>query len=93
MTLLHGGRYVVWIFSGDLHAYQAHSKLHESKFLIIAMMARDFLVIPGTSVSVERLFSTSWQLCTEVRSSLKADTIMKVMLTKAWIKAGLFFFN
>ncbi|SJL11861.1 uncharacterized protein ARMOST_15272 [Armillaria ostoyae] len=81
------------IDQGDANDPLAWWKLHESKFPIITTMARDFLAIPGTSVSVERLFSTSRQLCTEVRSSLKADTIMKAMLTKAWIKAGLFFFN
>jgi hypothetical protein len=52
-------------------------------------MARDFLAIPGTSVSVDRLFSKSRHLCSDVRSSLKADTIMIAMLTKTWIKDGL----
>jgi hypothetical protein len=51
-------------------------------------MARDFLAIPGTSVSVERLFSRSRHLCHEAGGSMKAETIMKAMLTKMWIKAG-----
>ena len=37
---------------------------HERDFPIISRMARDFLAIPGASVSVERLFSKSRHLCT-----------------------------
>ncbi|KAJ6578546.1 hypothetical protein B0H19DRAFT_1338757 [Mycena capillaripes] len=43
-------------------------------------MAREFLAIPGTSVSVEHLFSKSHHSCHEAR-----ETIMKVMLMKMWI--------
>ncbi|KAF7362862.1 Dimer-Tnp-hAT domain-containing protein [Mycena venus] len=57
-------------------------------FPVVARMARDFLAIPGTSVSVERLFSKSRHLCHEAQGSMKAETIMKAMLTKMWIKAG-----
>jgi hypothetical protein len=53
-------------------------------------MARDFLAIPGTSVSVERLFSSARHLCHESRASLHANTISEAMLTKMWIKEGLF---
>ncbi|KAJ7344047.1 hypothetical protein DFH08DRAFT_635468, partial [Mycena albidolilacea] len=42
------------------------------------------------SVSVERLFLKSQHLCRETHSSMHADTIMKAILTKIWIKAGLF---
>jgi hypothetical protein len=52
-------------------------------------MARDFLAILGTTVSVERLFSKSRDLCHEARGSMKAEKIMRVILTKMWIKAGL----
>jgi hypothetical protein len=52
-------------------------------------MARDFLAIPGTSVSVERFFSRARHLCHESRASLKPKTITEAMLTKMWIKAGL----
>jgi hypothetical protein len=65
-------------------------QIHERDFPVIAAMARDFFAIPGTSVSVERLFSKSRHLCRETRSSMHAETIMKAMLTKMWIKAGLF---
>ena len=52
-------------------------------------MARDILAIPGTSVSVERLFSKARHLCTDVRSSLKAETITEAMCARCWIRDGL----
>ncbi|CDO75398.1 hypothetical protein BN946_scf184855.g1 [Trametes cinnabarina] len=60
-----------------------------NRFPIIARMARDFLAIPATSVSVERLFSSSRHLCTDVRASFKATTITEAMCVKHWIRAGL----
>ena len=53
-------------------------------------MARDYLAIPATSVSVERVFSKSRHICTDLRSSLKAETVTQALLTKAWIHSGLF---
>ncbi|RDB30671.1 hypothetical protein Hypma_005716 [Hypsizygus marmoreus] len=57
-------------------------KIHERDFPTVAKIAWDFLAIPGTSVS-------SRHFCAELRSSLKAKTIMQALLTKVWIKAGL----
>ena len=37
-------------------------KMHASEFPIIAQMARDYLAIPATSVSVERVFSVTTHL-------------------------------
>jgi len=56
-------------------------------------MARDFLAIPATSVSVERVFSKSRHICSDIRSSLKAETISEALLTKVWIRSGLFDVN
>lgn len=40
----------------------------------LSEIARDYLAVPATSVSVEQLFSASRLICTDVtRSSLKAD--------------------
>jgi hypothetical protein len=68
-------------------------KTHERDFPIIAAMAHDFFAIPGTSVSVERLFSSARQLCQDLRSCLLEGTIMEAMLTRAWLKAGLYKFR
>ena len=63
------------------------------RFPTIACMARDYLAIPGTSVSVEHTFSKSRHICTDLRSSLKARTVREALLTKTWIRAGLFKMN
>ncbi|TFY56694.1 hypothetical protein EVJ58_g7479 [Rhodofomes roseus] len=68
-------------------------KEHAHKFPVIASMARDFLAIPGASVSVECLFSASRHLCVDTRSSLKAETISEAMCSKQWLKDGLFKFD
>jgi hypothetical protein len=65
-----------------------HTKENEATFPVIARMALDFLACPGSSVAVERLFSSSRHLCRDLRSSLKAETIMEGMCTKTWIKEG-----
>jgi len=75
---------------GDPNEPLAWWKIHASEYPTVARMARDFLAIPGTSVSVERLFSKSRHLCSDLRSSLLAPTIMRAMLSKCWIKDGLF---
>ena len=56
-------------------------------------MAWNYLAIPGTSVSAERTFSKSQHICTDLRSSLKAETVTQVLLTKTWIHSGLFEMN
>ena len=63
---------------------------HATEFPIIARMARDFLAIPATSVSVERVFCMSRHICSNLRSSLKEKTITMALLTKVWIRSGLF---
>lgn len=63
---------------------------NEGSFPVISRMAKDFLAIPATSVSVERPFSKSRHICTDLRSSLKEQTIKEALLSKVWIKSGLF---
>lgn len=63
-------------------SYQDHAK----EFPVIAKMAQDFLAVMGTSVSVERLFSSSRHICRDTRSSLKADSITNLLLAKKWLQ-------
>ena len=63
---------------------------HERDFPILSRMARDFLAIPGSSVSVERLFSKSRHLCTDLRGSLKAETVTEAMCARQWLRDGLY---
>ena len=65
-------------------------QIHAAEFPIIARMAQDFLAIPATSVSVERVFSKSRHICSSLRSSFKEKTISMALLTKVWIWSGLF---
>ena len=65
-------------------------QIHAVEFPVIARMARDYLAIPATSVAVERVFSKSRHICANLRSSLKEKTIMMALLTKVWIRSGLF---
>jgi hypothetical protein len=56
-------------------------------------MARNLLAIPATSVSVEGVFSKSRHICTDLRSSLKAETVTQALLSKVWIRSGLLNMN
>ena len=40
----------------------------------------------GTSVSVERLFSSSLHICRDTQSSLKAESITNLLLAKKWLQ-------
>ncbi|EIN05707.1 hypothetical protein PUNSTDRAFT_73901 [Punctularia strigosozonata HHB-11173 SS5] len=63
--------------------------MNQHTFPVLSRMARDYLAIPATSVSVERVFSKSRHICSDLRSSLQAETIKKALLTKVWIQSGL----
>ena len=65
-------------------------KTYGGSFPVLSRLARDFLAIPATSVSVERTFSQSRHICSDLRSSMKAETIREALLSKAWIRSGLF---
>ncbi|KIK72863.1 hypothetical protein PAXRUDRAFT_179767, partial [Paxillus rubicundulus Ve08.2h10] len=45
--------------------------------------------VPGVSVSVERLFSSTKHTLTDSRSSMTATTASKTVVTKEWLKKGL----
>ncbi|KAL4256202.1 Ribonuclease H-like superfamily protein [Pleurotus pulmonarius] len=64
-------------------------KNHCLIFPILSRIARDILAIPGVSVSVERLFSSSKHTVSDTRSSLHAISASKSIVTKDWLKRGL----
>jgi hypothetical protein len=73
--LCYGGRYF-YLSSFSLHlTFPCHRNLRTISLLLRAWLGV-FLAIPGTSVSVERLFSKSRHLCHEAPVSMKAKTIM-----------------
>jgi hypothetical protein len=55
---------------------------------VLARIARDILAIPGVSISVERLFSSSKHTLSDSRSSLTAESASKTVVAKEWLKKG-----
>lgn len=55
---------------------------------MLARIARDILAIPGVSISVERLFSSSKHTLSDTRSSLSAKSASKTVVAKEWLKKG-----
>lgn len=53
----------------------------------LSIMARDYLAVQSSSVSVERDFSDGVDLVTPTRCSLKAQTIRACMCLKSWLKS------
>ena len=61
--------------------------MHESVYPNLCKMARDYLVVSGTGVPVERCFSAGSNLLSDPkRNRLHGDTIKKCMCLKAWFK-------
>ena len=57
---------------------------------MLAAMARDYLAVPATSCSSERLFSAAGNIISEKRSRLGTDTVRALLCLKDWYKSGLF---
>ena len=62
--------------------WKAHAEIYPD----LSRMARDYLAIPATSASSERLFSSGSNLVTDKRNCLKDDTIQAHEFLKSWIK-------
>jgi len=89
------------VFSADdeLNAYFNERNIYLDKFIDVinwwksamikypnvSRMARDYLAIPATSTSSERLFSSASDLITDNRNSLKPSTIRECQCLKSWI--------
>jgi hypothetical protein len=61
---------------------------HAIDFPVLARIARDILAIPGVSISVERLFSSSKHTLSDARSSLTAESASKTVVAKELLKKG-----
>jgi hypothetical protein len=60
--------------------------MRKSSFCNLSRMARDYLAIPGTSTTSERMFSQARHITTDIRASLSPLTIQAVMCLKLWMK-------
>ncbi|EUC67570.1 HAT dimerization protein [Rhizoctonia solani AG-3 Rhs1AP] len=63
-------------------------KVHHLHFPTVGHMARDFLCIPTSSVSVKRLFSRCKLTISGVRSSMSFETARRRICCQHWMKAG-----
>jgi len=63
-------------------------QLYYDHFPVLAWIAHNILTIPGISISVEHLFSSSKQTRSDVQSSLSAKSASKTVVTKEWLKRG-----
>jgi hypothetical protein len=76
------GKFSNYTANDVLHWWKTHQGIYPK----LALMARDYLAIPATSASSERLFSSSKNLITNNRNSLNEDTIQAHECLKSWIK-------
>ena len=60
-------------------------KFNSKKYPNLSRMARDYLAIPGTSASSERLFSSGKDLITDKRNLLSSETVRACQCLKSWI--------
>ncbi|KIJ13542.1 hypothetical protein PAXINDRAFT_31165, partial [Paxillus involutus ATCC 200175] len=59
---------------------------HQTQFPVLSQIARDVLAIPGVSVLVERLFSSTKHTLTDSRSRMTVMTASRTVVTKEWLK-------
>jgi hAT family protein len=59
-------------------------KHHQYEYPCLARIARDYLAIPATSASAERVFSAAADLITKKRGSLNDETIQACMCMHSW---------
>ena len=60
---------------------------HEAKYpLIIAGLARVYLVIQGTSVSSKRIFPSSGDIVTAQRATLNSDSVDRLIFLRKNLK-------
>lgn len=65
------------------HCPLEYWKKKQTRYPSLAAMARDFLAIPGSSVSVERIFNIGRDVISLRRASLSPDTIALLMNLRA----------
>ncbi|CAE6411234.1 unnamed protein product [Rhizoctonia solani] len=63
-------------------------KEHEVHFPVLSRIARDFLAIPATSVSVEQLFSRCKLVVSDYRN-MSSETARQLICSQQWLEAGL----
>jgi hypothetical protein len=63
-------------------------KLNVHRYPVVSKIAKNFLSIPTTSVSLESTFSTGGRVLDDYRSSLKPTMVEVLMCASSWIKGA-----
>ncbi|KAK6157515.1 hypothetical protein DH2020_011763 [Rehmannia glutinosa] len=61
-------------------------KVHEPRYPVLSMMARNILGIPISKVAPESLFDTGDRAVDQCWSSMKSDTLQALMCSQDWIR-------
>ncbi|KAL7132614.1 hypothetical protein ABFS83_12G086700 [Erythranthe nasuta] len=64
-------------------------KVHEPRYPVLSMMARNILGIPISKVAVESLFDTGERALDHCWSTMKSDTVQALMCSRDWISSDL----
>lgn len=75
----------------DLGGIQGSKELafweqNQDRYPNLALMGRDFLSIPASSVSSERVFSRAKRILTNSRNRMSSEKVKSAMLVSYWIK-------
>jgi hypothetical protein len=65
------------------------SQHHQTQFPTLARIARDYLAIQGSSVALERSFSSGGLTDTKSRNSMSPETFEALQILKSCYKDGL----
>jgi UDP-2,3-diacylglucosamine pyrophosphatase LpxH len=63
-------------------------KTHGSQYPVLAMVARDVLAIPASTVASESAFSAGGRVVDKYRSRLDPEVVEALICTKDWIRAS-----
>ncbi|KAL5558941.1 hypothetical protein UlMin_035152 [Ulmus minor] len=61
-------------------------KVNSTKYNILAMIARDVLAVPVSSVALKQAFSTAGRILDPYRSSLNPKTVNYLICTQSWLQ-------
>jgi hypothetical protein len=64
-------------------------KAHCVEFLVLSLMARDYLAVQSTSVACEQAFSVAGNTITKTRNRLQPETARASLCAKSWIENGI----
>jgi hAT family C-terminal dimerisation region len=64
-------------------------QIHAVDFPILTIIAHNILAIPGVSISVEWLFSSSKHTLSDSHSAMTAESASKTVVAREWLKKGL----